>query len=177
MSSPASIKDHPVHPMLITLPIGLWVFSLVSDIIYAAGWGGPVWNDVAYYTMVGGVVGALLAAIAGFIDYFAITDEKTKRTATRHMTLNLGIVVLYVVNIVVRNNAPESSTLPILLSVVAVGALLYSGWLGGDMVYEHGMGVELEADGRLAKGRPRPYLPQDQAVQEVREAINKRAAH
>ena len=42
MSSPASIKDHPIYPMLITLPIGLWVFSLVSDIIYAAGWGGPV---------------------------------------------------------------------------------------------------------------------------------------
>jgi uncharacterized membrane protein len=157
MSSPASIKDHPIHPMLVAIPIGLWVFSLVSDIIYAAGWGGPVWNDVAYYTMVGGVIGALLAAIPGFIDYLSINDEKTKRTGTRHLLLNLSIVAMYIVNIVIRTDGTPGSTLPILLSVITVGALLYSGWLGGDMVYEHGMGVELEPDGRLKKGRPRPY--------------------
>lgn len=124
--------------MIVGIPIGLWVFSLVSDIIYAAGWGGLVWNDVAYYTMVGGVIGALIAAVPGFIDY-------------------LSIVVLYVINIIIRTNGQPNMALPIILSVVAIGALLYSGWLGGDMVYEHGMGVGLEPDGKLSKGRPRPY--------------------
>jgi uncharacterized membrane protein len=143
--------------MIVPIPIGLWVFSLVSDIIYAARWGGPVWNDIAFYTMVGGVIGALLAAIPGFIDYLSIRETKTKSTGTKHMILNLSVVALYIVNILIRTNGEPTMTLPIVLSVVAVGALIYSGWLGGDMVYEHGMAVELEADGRLKKGRPRPY--------------------
>ena len=41
MSTPASVKGHPIHPMLVTLPIGLWVFSFVADIVFLAGWGGP----------------------------------------------------------------------------------------------------------------------------------------
>jgi len=157
MSTPASIKDHPIHPMLVGIPIGLWVFSLVSDIIYAARWGGPVWADVAYYTMVGGVIGALIAAVPGFIDYLSISDAKTKSTGTRHLIINLSVVALYIINIIIRSNGQPNMALPIILSVVAIGALLYSGWLGGDLVYEHGMAVELEPDGKLSKGRPRPY--------------------
>jgi uncharacterized membrane protein len=157
MSSPASIKDHPIHPMIVGIPIGLWVFSLVSDIIYAARWGGVIWADVAYYTMVGGVIGALIAAVPGFIDYLSINEEKTKRTGTRHLIINLSIVAVYIINIIIRTNGQPNMALPIVLSVVGIGALLYSGWLGGDLVYEHGMGVELEPEGKLSKGRPRPY--------------------
>ena len=157
MSSPASIKDHPIHPMIVGIPIGLWVFSLVSDIIYAARWGGPVWNDVAYYTMVGGVIGALIAAVPGFIDYLSINEPKTKSTGTKHLIMNLSIVVLYIINIIIRTNGTPGMALPIILNVIGIGALLYSGWLGGDMVYEHGMAVGLDPDGRLEKGRPRPY--------------------
>ena len=157
MSSPASIKGHPIHPMLVAFPVGLLVFSLISDIIYIAEWGGPVWNDVAYYTMLGGVVGALLAAVPGFIDYLSIHEPKTKRTATKHMTLNLIVVALFIINLIIRSDGEPETTLPFMLSIVGVGILAYSGWLGGDMVYEHGMGVELTADGHLKKDRPRPY--------------------
>ena len=52
MSSPASVAKHPIHPMLVVFPIGLWTFSLVCDVAYVAGWGGPIWNDMALYTMV-----------------------------------------------------------------------------------------------------------------------------
>lgn len=68
MASPASIAKHPIHPVLVALPIGLWIFSLVSDVIYLTKWGGPVWNDVAFYTMAGGFGSALLAAVPGLID-------------------------------------------------------------------------------------------------------------
>jgi len=63
MSTPASVKGHPIHPMLVALPIGLWVFSIVCDIVFHAGWGGPTWKVVAWYTIAGGVVGALLSAV------------------------------------------------------------------------------------------------------------------
>ena len=57
MASPASIAKHPIHPMLIPFPIGLWVFSLASDIAYRAG-AAPFWSDVAFWSMVGGTIGA-----------------------------------------------------------------------------------------------------------------------
>ena len=79
MASPASIAKHPLHPILVALPIGLWVFSLVSDVIYLMHWGGPVWKDVALYTMAGGIGGALLAAIPGFIDLLSLSNGRVKR--------------------------------------------------------------------------------------------------
>ena len=61
MASPASIGGHPIHPMLIPFPIALWAFSLIADVIYL--WrGNPVWRDyIAFYTLLGGIIGAALA--------------------------------------------------------------------------------------------------------------------
>src|SRR5437016_746357 len=102
MSSPASIRSHPIHPMLIVFPIGLWVFSLVCDIVYHAGSHNEFWKAVAFYTMAGGIIGALLAAVPGFIDYLSLTDRRAKQIATTHMVLNLIIVVLFIFNLGVR---------------------------------------------------------------------------
>ena len=60
--------------MLIPFPIALWIFSLASDCIYLFDFGGPVWKDVALYTMIGGIIGALAAAIPGYIDFRSLTD-------------------------------------------------------------------------------------------------------
>src|SRR4029450_7439466 len=76
MSTPASVGGHPIHPMLVGLPIGLWIFSFVSDIGFLAGWAGRMWKIVASYTIAAGVVGALLAAVPGFIDFLSITDRR-----------------------------------------------------------------------------------------------------
>ena len=62
MRTPASIAGHPIHPMLVPIPIGLWVFSLVCDIVFTVGGKNPDWATVALFTMGGGIVGALLAA-------------------------------------------------------------------------------------------------------------------
>jgi uncharacterized membrane protein len=143
MSSPASIKRHPIHPMLIPLPIGLWVFSFISDIIYRAG-GGAVWNEVAFYTMAGGIVGALLAAIPGFIDYRAIRESRLKSVGRWHMSLNLATVVLFTFNLWLRTQSPPGAGWPFALSIIGIAVLGVSGWLGGTMVYEYGMAVSKE---------------------------------
>ena len=57
MASPASIKKHPIHPMLVALPIGLWIFALVCDVLRAAG-GSANWATVAMYCSAAGIVGA-----------------------------------------------------------------------------------------------------------------------
>lgn len=134
--------------MLIPLPIGLWIFSLASDIIFRAGWGGPVWNDLAFYTMAGGILGALLAALPGLVDLVSLSNPKTKTIALWHMGINLLAVVLYVVNIWMRTQSAPGSKLPLALSVTGIVLICISGWLGGEMVYVRGVGIRQPIDPR-----------------------------
>jgi uncharacterized membrane protein len=157
MASPASIAKHPIHPMLVVFPIGLWIFSLISDVIYAMGWGASVWNDVAFYTMAGGIVGALIAALPGFVDLFSMSKPKVKAIGIWHMSINLLVVALFALNLWMRYDAAPGAALPIWLSVIGVVLLGVSGWLGGEMVYVHGVAVEPQpgANERPADSTPR----------------------
>jgi uncharacterized membrane protein len=139
MSSRVSIAGHPLHPMLVTIPIGLWVFSLVSDIAYLSTADGR-WESTAYFTLGGGIVGALLAAVPGLLDYLGLHEPRERRVASIHMILNLAIVVVQAVNFWLRSEgAAGGQNLPVLISVVAVAALVVSGWLGGQLVHVFGV--------------------------------------
>lgn len=141
MSSPASIARHPLHPMLVVFPIGLWIFSFVCDLIHLLVSPNPIWSDVAFYCIGGGIVGAFLAAVPGFIDYLSLTDSRTKKIATYHLVLNLVGVVLFALNFGLRYTG-RGDSLPIILSAVTLVGVGISGWLGGELVYVHGVGVE-----------------------------------
>lgn len=141
MRTPASIASHPIHPMLITIPVGLLIFSLICDIIALFASDPNVWLLVAFFTMVGGFVGALIAAIPGVIDLMSIDEPRIKKIGFTHMALNLVAVTLYAVNIWLRIEG-TSASMPLILSIIAVGLLGVSGWLGAEMVHKHGVGVE-----------------------------------
>lgn len=159
MQGRATIKEHPIHPMLIAFPIGFWTGSLIADIAYAAT-GNVFWTGMGTVLIGFGIIGALLAAVPGFIDYFtAPMDRKTKRTATKHMLVNLGITALYVINYFLRSGTPGTTT-GYILSVVGIAALLYAGWLGGDLVYDHKVGVaEKQQGGKRAPANERARMP------------------
>jgi uncharacterized membrane protein len=141
MASPASIKKHPVHPMLVGVPIGLWVFALVCDVVAIGGGTGP-WRTIALYSVAGGIVGAVLAAVPGLIDYFSINEAAMKRIATFHLIANVCAVVVFALNLWSRLTLPATSVVPLILSVVGVIGIGIGGWLGGEMVYVKGMAVE-----------------------------------
>jgi len=141
MSSPASIMKHPLHPMLVALPIGLWVFALVCDVVAAAG-GTGAWSTVARYSIAGGLVGAIAAAVPGLIDYFSIDEAAMRRIANFHLLVNLGAVVIFAINLWTRFSLPSGSPVPLMLSIVGVIGIGIGGWLGGEMVYVKGMAVE-----------------------------------
>ena len=148
MRTPASIARHPIHPMLVPIPIGLWIFSLVCDLFYAGGSTNPAWTTVAFYCMGGGIVGALAAALPGLIDLLSL-PAGPRKTALTHMAINLTVVALYVINFWMRMQTPDSSPGKLVwLSLISVGLLAISGWLGGKMVYEAGVGVETGNESR-----------------------------
>jgi uncharacterized membrane protein len=145
MRTPASIARHPIHPMLVPIPIGLRLFSLVADLIHAGGSTNPAWTTVAFYCMGGGIVGALAAALPGLIDLLSLPPGP-RMTSIMHMTINLTVVVLYVINFWMRMSAPESPGKLVWLSLISIGLLTISGWLGGKMVHEHGIAVDTPPD-------------------------------
>ena len=147
MHTPASIRGHPLHPMLVPIAIGCWIFSVAADLLCLATGARDPWNVLAYYTMIGGILGALAAALPGLIDLLSLPHGAIKRTAVAHMGINLTVVAMFAYNAWLRHANPESLTVPMALSFVAILMLLVSGWLGGKMVYEAGIGVHGPRDG------------------------------
>jgi uncharacterized membrane protein len=94
--------------------------------------------------MIGGNLGALAAAVPGLIDLLSLPPGYTKGVAVKHMLINLTVVAIYVFNAYLRSGSPQNLKLPMILSVVTVLMLLVSGWLGGKMVFEAGVGVSTE---------------------------------
>src|SRR4051812_2816042 len=119
MRTPASIANHPIHPMLIPIPIGLWLFSFVCDLTFVLGQGVSLWFTLSFWTMIGGLVGAVLAAIPGFIDMVSLRGPP-KRIALIHMALNATIIVLYAINIGMRIQGSSISGVPLAMSMIAV---------------------------------------------------------
>ena len=114
MQIPASVSKPLVHPLLVALPAGLWVASLLCDLLYLGGAAADLWSRLALYTMVGGFVGALaLLTLPGFVP---------------HMNVALVVVALYAANIWLRLGDPHL-TMAIALSVTGVGVLAMSSWV------------------------------------------------
>ncbi|HYO09620.1 MAG TPA: DUF2231 domain-containing protein [Tepidisphaeraceae bacterium] len=135
---------HPLHPMLVHLPIALFAVSLVLDAAEMFRASGTLVRP-SYYAMAAGVVTALLAATAGLADYADIRrDHPGRRTATLHMILNLVVVALYAANLLLRRphlDDARPSGVAFALSLLAIAVLSFSGYLGGRLVYDDGIGV------------------------------------
>ena len=161
MASPASVGGHPIHPMIIPFPIGLWVFSLVADVIYL--WrGNPVWRDfVAFYALLAGIIGAALAAVFGIIDWLSIKDRAVKKVADWHARLNVIALLVFAAGFYLRTTGGQRMlgggyTIPLLLSVLGVILISISGYLGGELVFRHGVAVNPQHDrGGEAEGKAR----------------------
>jgi uncharacterized membrane protein len=148
---------HPVHPMLIPIPIGAWAASIVFDI------GSHVDSAAALATgslwLIGiGVIGALAAAMFGFLDLLAIpAGTPAHRTALVHMSINLTVTVAYALNFWWRTQIDRDAvpTGPLVLSVLSFAALGVSGYLGGKLAYRYGVRVAAEhvqAEGFTSSG-------------------------
>jgi uncharacterized membrane protein/nitrite reductase/ring-hydroxylating ferredoxin subunit len=136
---------HPLHPALVHFPIGLLVLSLILDIASYLGITGNDVSRAAFYAMAVGVAMGIFAVAAGLADRSDIRlDHPARKTANLHMVLNLSAVGLFVLNLFLRRAQPDftvTSVAYLLLSLIGVGIILFSGYLGGTMVYDDGIGV------------------------------------
>lgn len=141
---------HPFHPLLVTVPIGAWVASLVFDVatLFVAD---PAALATASTWLLGlGVLGAVAAALVGMLDLFALTGgTRAHRVALLHMTLNLAVTTAYALNFAWRYAAEDTGPVGVgklTLSAVSLVVLGVAGWLGGRLAFHYGVRVAAESD-------------------------------
>lgn len=151
-SPAAGPYGHPFHPMLVTLPIGAWVCSLVFDLATRFRDGGDQGLAHGSYWLIGiGIIGAVAAALFGLMDLARLRrGTRAHKMGLTHMALNLITVGLFVVDFLWRHESsyedPKVKTGQIVLSAVALGLLSASGWIGGMLAYTMGVRVAHEKD-------------------------------
>jgi uncharacterized membrane protein len=156
-SSPlAGPYGHPFHPIAVTLPVGAFVSSFVFDVLTRTREHGlPYLVDGAYWLIGVGLVGALIAAVFGLMDFRLIPrGTRAFRTARTHLVLNAIVVALFALGYIWRAGdhveIDKTRWGQLALSGAAVTLLVVSGWLGGSLVYRFGVRVADEhsqADG------------------------------
>ena len=144
MRSRVTIAGHPVHPMLIAFPLALWTTSFAVDVLFYFV-RHPTLLVIAKFMVAAGCIGALLAAIPGFIDWLAIRNGEVKKVANWHARLNVAALVVFAISFVLRTGSYSELvgrrlTIPFLLSLVGVILITISGWLGGELVFRYGIG-------------------------------------
>jgi uncharacterized membrane protein len=149
---------HPVHQMLIVFPLGLLATAVIFDLIYLLG-GGAMMAIVSYWMIAAGIIGGLIAAPFGWIDWFGIPPgTRAKSIGLWHGAGNVVVLLLFVASWFVRVDLPERpDALALALSFTGAGLALVTGWLGGELVDRLGIGVDKGAHSNAPSslsGRP-----------------------
>jgi uncharacterized membrane protein len=143
VESKAKFMGHPIHPMLIVFPLGLFATSLAFDIAYVST-GDRTFGTVSFWMIAAGILGGLAAAVFGVIDWLAIpSGTRAKAVGLWHGIGNVVVTLLFIVSWFLRRPAPERPGRgAIILSAIAVLLALVTGWLGGELVDRLGVGVD-----------------------------------
>lgn len=144
MESRVKLFGHPIHPMLIVFPLGLLATAVIFDLLYLI-FGNRLLPTASYYMIAAGILGGLLAAIFGFIDWLALPNgTRAKSIGLWHGLGNVLIVGLFAVSWFLRGNnvdfLPDSVALT--LSFAGTVLALITAWIGGELVYRLGVGVD-----------------------------------
>lgn len=138
---------HPFHPILVTVPIGAWIAAVLFDAVSLLAEDGSAFVVGARWLYAVGVIGAVVAAIFGLLDYSRLTrGTRAKRIATLHLTLNLAAVVVFAIAWAVHLGSDEPTVAGLVLGVVGLVGIGVSGFLGGELVFRHGVRVADETD-------------------------------
>lgn len=158
MESRAKLMGHPIHPMLIVFPLGLLATAVAFDIVGLVQ-SDNSWFAISYWMIAAGIIGGLLAAIFGLIDWIAIpAGTRAKRIGLLHGATNVVVTLLFIASWFLRGGAGQApATGALTCSFIAVVLALVGGWLGGELVDRLGIGVDSGAHANAPNslsGRP-----------------------
>jgi uncharacterized membrane protein len=158
MEARAKLFGHPIHQMVIVLPLGLLITAVIFDIIHLLG-GGLQWATVAYWMIGAGVIGGLIAAPFGLIDWLGVpSGTRAKRIGAIHGIGNVVVVLLFAISWLMRRPLPEiPPAVAYVFSFLGFAVAAFTAWLGGELVDRMGIGVDTGANANAPSslsGRP-----------------------
>jgi len=147
MRAKARLLGHPIHPMLIVFPLGLLTAAAIFDIIYVSTHNGH-WADLSFWMIAAGIIGGLIAAVFGAIDWLGIPQgTRAKFIGLIHGLSNLVVVILFIISWFMRWSNPAAPVMTaMMLGWIGIVVALFAGWLGGELVYRLNVGVDLGAN-------------------------------
>lgn len=143
MRSKAHLKTHPLHPILVAFPIAFFIGAFLFDGLSLLTDTPGFWST-GNYLAIAGIIGALLAAVPGAIDYFYTVPPKSsaKDRATKHAIINLVNVFLFAFALYYRNRDDASPGLVVLIEGVGIALMSVAGWMGGTLVHRNQIGID-----------------------------------
>ncbi len=133
---------HPLHPVITDIPLGAWTLAILFDVIWLVK-GTHGWVSAADVTIFVGLLGAIGAAVTGYTDWNE-TYGRERRVGVAHGLLNTAALILYVVSFVIRLTG-EARVLAILIALLGYGFVTTAAFLGGELVFNIGTGVNHHA--------------------------------
>ena len=168
MQGKATVAGHPVHPLLVTFPIGSFVSAVIADIIFVTG-GGSFWGTMSMWLLAFGLAGSLLAAFFGLVDYLsAPMSAQARQVANLHAMLNVCMIIVFAVAFAARYFWPQFVWGHI-ATAVGFCLLAASGVLGGNLAHQHLVGSS-ERDA----GTPRTAADDDSAFTPTERIMRER---
>ena len=148
MESRVKLLGHPIHPMLIVFPLGLLATAVIFDILYVMT-GNADLATFSFFALIAGVVGGLLAAVFGLLDWLKIPKEtRARRIGAIHGVGNVVVVGLFALSLVARWGDPAylPDSLPLVVGLLGAALALFTAWLGGELVYRLRVAVDDDAN-------------------------------
>jgi uncharacterized membrane protein/nitrite reductase/ring-hydroxylating ferredoxin subunit len=144
MRSTARVSSHPIHPMLVMFPFGLWTISFIFDVLGRIFDNGNLFI-AAFYALIAGCVGAALAALPGAIDLFTVVPPNSTARQRGYIHAGMNVIALLLF-IFIAWRRGDAQTVPdglsLLLSFIGIAGICVSGWLGGTLVYRNQIGID-----------------------------------
>lgn len=135
---------HRFHVMLVHFPSGLYPFSMVMDGIFLAT-GNPAFAFAGLCSLMGAVSTSIVAMVYGVIDFLQIdAQSKAWKTAGLHAVLNVSWWMVYIVQLAYRLNHPDVSWLYVLITGLTTTGLIFSNYLGAELIVKHRVGIDKE---------------------------------
>jgi uncharacterized membrane protein len=143
MEAKAKLAGHSVHQMLIVFPLGLLATSILFDLVHL-GTGDAIYAQVAYWMIIAGMIGGVVAAPFGLVDWLAIPQgTRAKTIGLIHGVGNVVVLLLFFGSwLLRRDNAANPGAAAIVLSALGVALAVFTGWLGGELVDRLGVAVD-----------------------------------
>ena len=165
MRDKAKLLGYPVHPMLIAFPLGLLPVAVIFDFLYL-GTKNVLWSQISYWMLAAGILGGLAAAVFGVWDWMTIpTGTRAKRIGLLHVVANTVALVAFALEWWQCRRAPYTPTLPfILIGVIGLAIVIFGAWLGAELIYRLGVGVDQDAGVNAPNSLAKSSMSRDAAT-------------